>query len=281
MFAIVRIARIFLLVAFCCGAAFADMHPNPLASVSEPTGPDAPDSQFVAKNRSGDPALLQLASLAPDLVAHEKHAVPNIEPFDFSAMTASLSETTIMLGEMSEKWKELQARIAVDEKTVMKCLSDESTCSQAARSFLSIVDLGRKHEGRARLGWINRAVNTSIRPTSDWAQYGYADFWASPLQALGNGAGDCEDYAIVKYVALRNLGMDVKDLRLVIVQDYKHHTIHAVVAVRDEQRWAILDNRTMAIVNTDELKNYLPLVVLAQQGDRTIAVAAANQVTNR
>jgi len=225
--------------------------------------------------------LLQLASLAPDLVAHEKHAVPNIEPFDFSAMTASLSETTIMLGEMSEKWKELQARIAVDEKTVMKCLSDESTCSQAARSFLSIVDLGRKHEGRARLGWINRAVNTSIRPTSDWAQYGYADFWASPLQALGNGAGDCEDYAIVKYVALRNLGMDVKDLRLVIVQDYKHHTIHAVVAVRDEQRWAILDNRTMAIVNTDELKNYLPLVVLAQQGDRTIAVAAANQVTNR
>jgi len=65
------------------------------------------------------------------------------------------------------------------------------------------------------------------------------------------------------------------------VQDYKHHTIHAVVAVRDEQRWAILDNRTMAIVNTDELKNYLPLVVLAQQGDRTIAVAAANQVTNR
>ena len=163
----------------------------------------------------------------------------------------------------------------------MKCLSDESTCSQAARSFLSIVDLGRKHEGRARLGWINRAVNTSIRPTSDWAQYGYADFWASPLQALGNGAGDCEDYAIVKYVALRNLGMDVKDLRLVIVQDYKHHTIHAVVAVRDEQRWAILDNRTMAIVNTDELKNYLPLVVLAQQGDRTIAVAAANQVTNR
>jgi predicted transglutaminase-like cysteine proteinase len=49
---------------------------------------------------------------------------------------------------------------------------------------------------------------------NDCTQYGYADFWASPLQTLGSGAGDCEDYAIVKYVALRGLGILPDDLRL-------------------------------------------------------------------
>src|SRR5262245_17013937 len=84
--------------------------------------------------------------------------------------------------------------------------------------------IGRHGEDRIRLGWINRAVNMAIRATSDWAQYGYADFWASPLQTLGSGAGDWEDYAIVKYVALRELGVLPDDLRLVIVQDEKRET---------------------------------------------------------
>ena len=57
-------------------------------------------------------------------------------------------------------------------------------------------------------------------------RYG-ADFWASPLQTLG---GDCEDYAIVKYVVLRELGITAHDPRLIIVQDQKRETGHAVVS---------------------------------------------------
>ena len=98
------------------------------------------------------------------------------------------------------------------------------------------VDVRREHEGHVRLGWIDRAVDVAVRPVSDWAQYGLADFWASPLQTLANGAGDCEDYAILKYVALRELGILPDDLRLVIVQDDRHEVGHAVVAVRYEQR---------------------------------------------
>ncbi|MGB2648400.1 MAG: transglutaminase-like cysteine peptidase [Pseudolabrys sp.] len=97
--------------------------------------------------------------------------------------------------------------------------------------ILSIVDLGAQCEGRVRLGWINRAVNMTVRPVSDWVQYGYGDFWASPLQTLGSGAGDCQDYAIVKYVALRGLRIPADDLRLIVVQDEKRETGHAAVAV--------------------------------------------------
>ena len=132
-----------------------------------------------------------------------------------------------------------------------------------------------------RLGWLNRAVNMAIRPVSDWAQYGLADFWASPLQTLGSEAGDCEDYAIVKYAALRELGILPDDLRLVIVQDDKREVGHAVVAVRYEQRWLILDNRTMAILDAGDVHYYRPLFALDQQGTHTLATAALDRITDQ
>jgi predicted transglutaminase-like cysteine proteinase len=115
----------------------------------------------------------------------------------------------------------------------------------------------------------------AIKPASDWAQYGYDDYWASPLQTLGSGAGDCEDYAIVKYVALRELGVGADDLRVVIVHDDKRLTEHAVVAVRSERKWLVLDNRTMAILNAEDARNYRPLFAL--NSTRALAVAAADR----
>jgi predicted transglutaminase-like cysteine proteinase len=127
---------------------------------------------------------------------------------------------------------------------------------------LDIIRLGQQRQGRARLGEINRAVNLSIRPMSDWDQYGVADFWSAPLATLGTGAGDCEDYAIVKYVALRESGIIPHDLRLVIVHDFKQKTDHAVVAVRHEEQWLLLDNRTLIMVNAADARHYYPLFVL-------------------
>lgn len=160
----------------------------------------------------------------------------------------STSPSLITAAEISAKWSELRARISADEAAIVACRTDQVRCSPVTIRFLSIVDLGRNREGRARLGWVNRAVNMAIRPVSDWAQYGLADFWPSPLQTLSSGAGDCEDYAIMKYVALRELGIPPDDLRLVVVQDDKRDAGHVVVAVHYEQRWLILDNRTMTIV---------------------------------
>jgi predicted transglutaminase-like cysteine proteinase len=115
----------------------------------------------------------------------------------------------------------------------------------------------------------------AIKPANDWAQYGYDDYWASPLQTLGNGAGDCEDYAIVKYVALRELGVGADDLRIVIVRDDKRLTEHAVVAVRSDRKWLVLDNRTMAILNAEDARNYRPLFAL--NSTRALVVATVER----
>jgi len=260
------------LVAFCCSAASADMHPTSRSALTvEPNlfsgkrwVPDAlPPSGHFARPQL---ALLTPDILPPDFLPHR--ALPSAEPFDLPA-------TLVSTGEISAKWRELQSRILADEKMIAACRSNESTCSQATRRFLSIVKLGRKHEGRARLGWLNRAVNMAIKPANDWAQYGYDDYWASPLQTLGNGAGDCEDYAIVKYVALRELGVGADDLRIVIVRDDKRLTEHAVVAVRSDRKWLVLDNRTMAILNAEDARNYRPLFAL--NSTRALVVATVER----
>jgi predicted transglutaminase-like cysteine proteinase len=175
--------------------------------------------------------------------------------------------------ELSAKWLELQSRIAVEQETLAACRLEDDSCPAAARRFLSIVELGRQHQGRARLGEINRAINLSIKPVSDLAQYGVSDFWSAPLATLSIAAGDCEDYAILKYVALREIGIEPDDLQLVIVHDIKRDTAHAVVAVRLDEEWLILDNRTLVLVNTQE-SQYYPLFMLDHRGVRESSTAA-------
>lgn len=269
MSAFAQLARVFLLVALCCSAAYADMYPN-LVVVS---AANIPDAGLASENNAGDVAVPALGVVKPDLGKFAPDKLERAEPFGLP-MSAALP------ADLPAKWQELQSRILADEKVLAACRADESACSKAARRFLSFVDLAREREGRARLGWVNRAVNLSIRPVSDLDQYGYPDYWASPLQALGSGAGDCEDYAIVKYVALRDMGFDPSDLRFVIVRDMARQTDHAVVTVRDGPDWLILDNRTMLILNAEDARQYQPLFSLDQQSIRAFA-SAADHVTGR
>ena len=112
---------------------------------------------------------------------------------------------------------------------------------------------------------------------SDWAQYGYAQFWATPLQTLNSGAGDCKDYAIVKYAALRELGIAPGDLRLVIVRDDVRQAEHEVLAVRDGQQWLILDNLTMAMLDAEQIRHYYPLFVMDYRGARAFTATVARR----
>jgi predicted transglutaminase-like cysteine proteinase len=200
----------------------------------------------------------------------EPHAGLSPEPFGLRAIAAVPQETS----EISAKWIELQSRIRAESETLEACRSGDGICPVAARRFLSIVEAGRQREGRARLGEINRAVNLSIKPVTDWAQYGVDDFWSAPLATLEIGAGDCEDYAIAKYVALRESGIAPDELRLVIVRDVKRNINHAVVAVREDQQWLILDNRTLIIANAEEARHLEPLFVLDHWGVRAFETMA-------
>ncbi|WP_414642412.1 transglutaminase-like cysteine peptidase [Bradyrhizobium sp.] len=179
----------------------------------------------------------------------------------------ALAASPIYSGGLLTKWQGVAHKLDDERVQLALCDGDRERCvSDAALKFLAIVDTGRQREGRARLGEINRAINLAIRPVEDIVQYGVIDFWSSPLVTFYHGAGDCEDYAIAKYVALRMAGIAAEDLRIVVMMDTLRHEGHAVAAVRLDGHWLILDNRRMAMVEDVNLRNYRPLFVIDDAG---------------
>jgi predicted transglutaminase-like cysteine proteinase len=202
---------------------------------------------------------------------------PNPELVRRSVQPFGLFASVLTYGGLRDKWLDVQHRLDDELVQLALCDGDRDRCvSPAALRLLDIVDAGRAREGRARLGEINRAVNLAIRPMSDLAQYGQIDVWSSPLATFASGAGDCEDYAIAKFVALRLAGVSPEDLRIVVMRDTVAGEDHAVAAVRLDGHWLTLDNRRMAMVEDSYVRNYRPTFVIDQYGPMQYAPLAAS-----
>ena len=201
-----------------------------------------------------------LAAATPDSSGASEPTARSAEPFGLFAATLSF-------GGLREKWLAVERRLDDERVQLALCDGDRERCvSPAALQLLAIVDNARAREGRARLGEINRAINLAIRPMSDLAQWGEVDVWSSPLVTLTRGAGDCEDYAIAKFAALRLAGVAPEDLRIVVMRDTIRGEAHAVAMARLDGHWLTLDNRHMAMVEDTYVRNYRPLFVIDQTG---------------
>ncbi|HEY6022885.1 MAG TPA: transglutaminase-like cysteine peptidase [Pseudolabrys sp.] len=164
-------------------------------------------------------------------------------------------------------WRKLQDDWAVELKTIDQCRVERERChSRAALQFMAVTDEAKKQIGRAQLGYVNRAINLAIRPMNDLANYGIREIWAPPLATLERGAGDCTDFAIAKYYALGEIGVALKDRRLLVVRVKQSGQEHTVLAVREDQHWLILDNRSMTIVDAADLNEYVPLLEFDHRG---------------
>ena len=82
-----------------------------------------------------------------------------------------------------------------------------------------------------KLKLVNNFFNT-LTYKQDKIHWKEKDYWASPFEFIGSGAGDCEDYAIAKYFALRLIGIDSSKLKITYVlladkskKDAVHHVV--------------------------------------------------------
>jgi hypothetical protein len=98
-------------------------------------------------------------------------------------------------------------------------------------------------------------------------QFGAMDVWSSPVATFASGRGDCEDYAIAKMFALRAAGIPAEDLQLLVAR-LRGGDTHAVLAVRNEGHWIILDNRSMVLVEDHQAHDIMPLFALDAGGVR-------------
>jgi predicted transglutaminase-like cysteine proteinase len=229
-------------------------------------------------HRGRGPDAVRLASRTPANVATDAPPALNEakpvgkEPFGLFTFRAPE-------GMLWRKWRNIEADMAHEQLTLSRCRTDAEACPPHAAQFLRLVGAVNAKSGRARLEEANRAVNMAIRYVSDYSQHGEADRWSAPLASFATARGDCEDYAIAKYVALREAGIARENLQLVLVRDRAVRQDHAVLAARLDDRWLILDNRQSPLIEDSNASSFTPLFAINHDGVHLFAAPYARRAT--
>jgi predicted transglutaminase-like cysteine proteinase len=111
---------------------------------------------------------------------------------------------------------------------------------------------------------VNEIVNR-VPYINDSNIYGQSDYWATPVEFLKNG-GDCEDFAITKYVALRALGIPEERMRILILQDMQKNVPHAILVVYTDNGPVLLDNQIKSVTSADRVSHYKPIFSINRDG---------------
>lgn len=112
----------------------------------------------------------------------------------------------------------------------------------------------------SQMQFANRLVNRQAYRT-DAHNWGERDRWSPPEEFLQRG-GDCEDFAVTKYIALRFLGVPPDDVRIAVVQDVERGMKHAIVAVYEGDVIWILDNQVQEIRRSSDVHRYRPIYTI-------------------
>ncbi len=98
---------------------------------------------------------------------------------------------------------------------------------------------------------------------SDSNNYASRDYWATPMEFLARG-GDCEDYALAKYISLRALGFPQNKMRLAIVYDRVMRMPHALLIVYQGGEAKVLDNQNPGVMDSADITRYKPIYSISQ-----------------
>lgn len=133
----------------------------------------------------------------------------------------------------------------------------------AKRRFIYLNQLMQENKNKSekeKLEAVNQFYN-GVKYASDWEVYHQMDYWATPLQFLGKDKGDCEDYVIAKYFALRYLGISSKKMFFTYVRSSKFKAAHMVLTYYKTARSEplVLDNNNQKIFPASQRKDLTPV----------------------
>ncbi|WGF90577.1 transglutaminase-like cysteine peptidase [Marinivivus vitaminiproducens] len=155
------------------------------------------------------------------------------------------------------EWRRVLAAIADERRRYVACDRDRALCgSKGLVAWRGLIAELRGKRRTAQVVAVNAFFNAS-RYIPDQVNWGRSDYWATPLEFFRR-SGDCEDYAIVKYVTLRELGFAPEDLRIVVLRDTKRDVVHAVLSLATGDGYQILDNLYADVLNDRRLDSYVP-----------------------
>ena len=122
--------------------------------------------------------------------------------------------------------------VAFCQEDPSECVPNSNSAKPVAVSSLRLSDLEE----------VNRGVNQTIAPVTDFEHYGVKEYWTIPT----DGKGDCEDYALLKRHMLIERGWPASALLVTVVMD-ENKDGHAVLTARTRAGDLILDNRSKEI----------------------------------
>jgi predicted transglutaminase-like cysteine proteinase len=157
-----------------------------------------------------DTALTLTAARAPEPVDRVRRAAVRAWRASQSWFKHVLVLAIVVVAFHPRAW-DAERMIAAAQKQGPRALA-------GARALQSVMQGATDLDDEGRLGALNQFFNRRVQSREDIDLWGQVDYWASPLEMLEKGAGDCEDFAIAKYFSLVALGMPVQKLRLVYVR---------------------------------------------------------------
>ncbi|HSG29784.1 MAG TPA: transglutaminase-like cysteine peptidase, partial [Candidatus Krumholzibacterium sp.] len=182
------------------------------------------------------------------LKVDEEAFLPEIPLFGTLEFRASLEALPHWLRVVAEAEKQVSAMTTCDPQRE-ECPSFALKWQSMRREAMDLPPMKKMKKVNA---FINR---WPYRLDSDI--YGRADYWATPREFL-TLSGDCEDYAIAKYFALRQLGFEPEALRIVVVMDTIRNLPHAVLVVYESGEAYLLDNLSDLVLPHTRYMHYQP-----------------------
>lgn len=174
--------------------------------------------------------------LAPWAKAQENGPGPFAKILGYK--TILLQEERLIPPKIAQRWSKV---LEAEKKSPSLSSSGSKLPDFYAGKWMNLIREAPKLDELRKLQIVNGFFN-QFTPKADQKNYGSDEHWATPAEFFKAHAGDCEDYCIAKYFALRVLGFPAEKMRIVLVHETRFNSYHSVLAVNTARGIFILDN---------------------------------------
>jgi len=160
----------------------------------------------------------------------------------------------------------LEQRAVIDWRRLQQLAAQQGEPAVlGTRAWRELLYSAASQPRAAQLQQVNNFFNNRIDWRSDREIWSREDYWATPLELLARGQGDCEDFSVAKYISLLALGVPVQQLRITYVKAQRLSTgssiAHMVLAYYPEgsAEPMILDNLALDILPASRRTDLRPV----------------------
>ncbi|HZB90303.1 MAG TPA: transglutaminase-like cysteine peptidase [Stellaceae bacterium] len=207
--------------------------------------------------RCGRLMLLLLLFAAPAAALAANEAVPVRPVALFGTREVFSADSSAFY-----KWHGVMRRFAAERQDASCAGQAAAACAPA--EWRALVASLQGLDLRAKIERANAAINRHPYVPS-WVNWHESNYWETPYEFLRKG-GQCQDYAVAKYLLLRAAGVSAERMRVVVLRDTRLGLDHAVTVAYVDGEALLLDNLRRAVVPAASAPEYEPYYSINERG---------------